>query len=118
MQLKSFWMLLPLTLLISACAKPEKVVVTVPTIVRSEIPIVARPKPVSLTDVKVYVVTRDNYDTFVKEFETKNIELVYVAMSVKDYENLSTNVAELRRYLNQQKEIIVYYEDSINSQPK
>ena len=37
-------------------------------------------------------------------------ELAYVALSMKDYENLAINIAEMRRYLNQQKEIIVYYE--------
>jgi len=29
---------------------------------------------------------------------------------MKDYENLAINIAEIRRYSNQQKEIIVYYE--------
>jgi hypothetical protein len=34
-------------------------------------------------------------------------------MTIKGYENLSLNVAELRRYINQQKSLIVYYEDSV-----
>jgi len=33
---------------------------------------------------------------------------------MKDYENLAINIAEMRRYLNQQKEIIVYYEKASN----
>jgi len=33
---------------------------------------------------------------------------------MKDYENLAINIAEMRRYLNQQKEIIVYYEKAAN----
>lgn len=61
----------------------------------------------------MYVVTKDNYDEFVAEFEKKNGSLVYIAFSVKDYENLSINIAELRRYINQQKEVIVYYETAI-----
>ena len=32
---------------------------------------------------------------------------------MKDYENLSLNFAELRRYIEQQKQIIVYYEEAI-----
>jgi len=32
---------------------------------------------------------------------------------MKDYENLAINIAEIRRYLNQQKEIIVYYEKAV-----
>ena len=118
MRLKNFLMILPLTLLISACGackKPEQVVVTVPKIVRNEIPIVARPKPVNLADTKIYVVTAENYDAFVEEFKSKNGDIVYIAISVKDYENLSINISELRRFINQQKEIIVYYEEAIKA---
>jgi len=43
----------------------------------------------------------------------KNGEVAYIAISVKDYENLSLNFAELRRYIEQQKEIIVYYEEAV-----
>jgi hypothetical protein len=32
---------------------------------------------------------------------------------MRDYENLALNVAELRRYINQQTEIIVYYEEAV-----
>jgi len=39
---------------------------------------------------------------------------VYVALAIKDYENLALNIAELRRYLNQQTEIIVYYERAVS----
>ena len=75
------------------------------------IPTVARPKPVELNDVRVYVVNEEIYDEFVKEFTEENGELAFVALSMKDYENLALNVAELRRYINQQKNIIIYYEE-------
>jgi hypothetical protein len=32
---------------------------------------------------------------------------------MRDYENLALNLADLRRYIEQQKEIIVYYEKAI-----
>jgi len=32
---------------------------------------------------------------------------------MKDYENLALNVADIRRYLNQQSEIILYYEKAV-----
>ena len=44
-------------------------------------------------------------------------ELAYVALSMRDYENLALNIAELRRYLNQQTQIIVYYEDAVTPEP-
>tara|TARA_Y100001937_G_scaffold28612_1_gene41280 strand:+ start:620 stop:739 length:120 start_codon:yes stop_codon:yes gene_type:complete len=35
---------------------------------------------------------------------------------MKDYENLALNVAELRRFINQQKNIIVYYEKAVTEE--
>jgi len=95
---------------------PEPEVVTVTRTVPMNIPLVASPKGVQLNDVKIYVVTRENYEEFLADFEAKNGRTAYIAISVKDYENLSLNFAELRRYIEQQKEVIVYYEESIASQ--
>ncbi len=66
-----------------------------------------------LTDTRVFVVTKDNYDEFVKEFTEVYGELAFVALSMKDYENLALNIAEIKRYLQQQTEIIVYYENAV-----
>lgn len=92
---------------------PEPKVVTVTNTVKTEVPLVAHPKQVQLNDVKIYVVSKENYDEFVKEFEAKNGGDAYIAISVKDYENLSLNFAELRRYIEQQKQIILYYEEAV-----
>ena len=97
---------------------PEPKVITVTNTVKTVVPIVAHPKKVQLTDVRIYVVSKINYDTFVKEFETKNGADSYVALSIKDYENLSLNFAEIKRYILQQKQIIVYYEKAVAPEPK
>ena len=47
------------------------------------------------------------YDEFMEEFTKKNGADSYIAISVKDYENLSKNFSELRRYIDQQKKIIL-----------
>jgi len=91
---------------------------TVTKIEKITIPTVARPKPVQLNDVRVYVVNEEIYEEFVKEFTEENGELAFVALSMKDYENLALNIAELRRYINQQKNIIVYYEDAVTDKEK
>jgi len=78
------------------------------------VPVVPMPKPVSMNDIKIYVVAPDeNFEEFKKEFEAKNGGDAYIAISIKDYENLSKNFAELRRYIEQQKAIIVYYENAV-----
>jgi len=76
--------------------------------------VVARPKPLQLIDTRVFVVTKDNFDEFVKEFKEVYGDLAFVAISMKDYENLALNIADMRRFLNQQKEIIVYYENAVS----
>lgn len=80
---------------------------------RVQIPIVARPKPLQLNDTRVFVVNKDNYEEFVEEFTSIYGELAFVALSMKDYENLALNIADIKRYLEQQKEIILYYEEAV-----
>lgn len=101
--------------LLAACASQEKVVVQT-QVIKSEIPIQARPKSVNLSNIKFYVVTKDNLNGFLKTFEKENTEIVFYAMSVKDYEKMALNIAELRRYINQQDKIIVYYETAVKKQ--
>lgn len=76
-------------------------------------PTVARPKPINLTDTRLYVVNAGNLEEFLAEFEDVNGNRAFIAFSVKDYENLSLNIAELRRYIQQQNEIIIYYEEAV-----
>ena len=97
---------------------PEPKVVTVTKVVKQEVPIVARPKQVLLNDVKIYVVSKLNYKDFIKAYAKKNGADSYIAISVKDYENLALNFAELRRYIEQQKQIIVYYESALTPDKK
>ena len=109
-----YGMILLTSLTLMGCSLiPEPKVVTVTKTVKTEVPIVARPKQVQLNDVKIYVVSKVNYVEFVKEYAKKNGADSYIALSVKDYENLSLNFAELRRYIEQQKQIIIYYENAV-----
>ena len=108
--------LLLATLLLSSCssfrADPEIKIVT--QIEKTVVPIVPMPKPVQMNDIRIYVVSpNENFEEFKKEFEAKNGADAYIAISIKDYENLSNNFAELRRYIEQQKAIIVYYEEAV-----
>ena len=107
-------LLISLTLITTGCSrKIEPKVVTVTKVLKQEVPIVARPRQVQLNDVKIYVVSKLNYADFIKDYEKKNGADSYIAISVKDYENLALNFAELRRYIEQQKQIIVYYEQAL-----
>ena len=110
-----YGMILLTSLTLMGCSLiPEPKIVTVTKTVKTEIPIVTRPKQVQLNDVKIYVVSKVNYAEFVEAYKKKNGGDSYIALSVKDYENLSLNFAELRRYIEQQKQIIVYYEGAVS----
>jgi hypothetical protein len=117
------WKLLRVSLLLlllssaTACSflkKPEEVVVTQVEYVERTIPIQPRPKPVTLYDIEFYAVTKENIDEFIERFEKAEGSLVFFAISVPDYENIALNMGELRRFIESQTAIIVYYEENAN----
>jgi hypothetical protein len=72
-----------------------------------------------MKDVNWYVVTSDNLEEFKERFKKDTGgELVFYAMSVGDYERMAINFAEITRYIEQQKQLLVYYEDAIEAQTK
>lgn len=107
-------------LLVSSCSsfRPDPEIKVVTKIEKTVVPIQPHPKPVTMNDIRIYVVSpSENFEEFKKEFEAKNGGDSYVAISVKDYENLAKNFAELRRYIEQQKSIILYYEKAVQPDP-
>ena len=106
---------------LSSCGfirKPEKEIVVQTVEVQKVIPVQPRPKPVDMTDVKFYVVTEENYEEFKEKFMKTNNDFVFYVVSVHDYENLALNMSELFRYIKQQKEIVVYYEEAVKIKPQ
>ena len=102
----------------SGLRKPETEIKVVTKIVPTTIPTVAQPKPIQLNDTRVWVVTAENLEAFLKDFKEQYGEVAFVALSMRDYENLALNIGDLKRYIGQQKEIIVYYEKAVTPDPK
>ena len=71
-----------------------------------------------MNDIHFYVVTEQNFEDFKRRFSKENGDLVGYELSVRDYETLALNMAELKRYVLQQKEIIVYYEKAVTPKTK
>jgi len=113
-------LLLPILSLSSGCAgiKPEKEVVIQTEYLERKIPIQPRPKGLKLLPLNFYAVTEENLQEFLERFEKENGDIVFFALSVPNYENLSMNMADLKRYIEQQKQIIVYYETSVMRSPR
>jgi hypothetical protein len=107
-------------LLSSGCSSWREVLpVEVKTVeVERKIPTQNRPRPVKLNDVYFYVVTEDTLDEFKKRFAKDNGDLLFYALSVRDYETIAFNMAELKRYIDQQKQVIVYYEKAVAPKEK
>lgn len=85
---------------------------------KTTVPVVSRPKPLQLVDTRVRVVTSDTLEEFINEYKEQYGEVAFVVLSMKDYENLALNIADLRRYINQQTQIIVYYEEAVTEESK
>lgn len=116
MRLKKYLKRLSLPLLaisLVGCAGFEDTVVVKTKYVEQNIQLQQRPKPVSLYNVKFNAVTQENIEEFLERFEKENGDIVFFAISVTDYEKMSLNIAELKRYIEQQKSLIVYYETNI-----
>ena len=115
----SLVLLLPLLLLSSGCSWRDVIPVEIKTIeVERSIPQQKRPRPVNLNDIYFYVVTENTFDDFKKRFQKENGDLLFYALSVRDYETIAMNMAELKRYIDQQKQIIIYYEEAVKPKPK
>ena len=123
MVLKDYWKslsLLLLCLILSSCSSwPELKQIEVKTVeVERNIPIQNRPRQLDMDSIKWYVVTPENFEDFKKRFTDENGDLVGYVLSVRDYETLALNMAEIKRYIEQQKEIIIYYEEAVKPRKK
>ena len=116
------WILIPTALLaLSSCGitglKPEPQVVVQTEYIERTIPTQPRPTPVEMPNVEWYVVNSDNLDEFLSRIEADAGDVVFIALTPKGYENLALGIAELRRFILEQREIIVYYEQQVAPQP-
>ena len=67
------------------------------------------PRELSLKAPYWYVVSEKNLDNFIETVKREEGRVVFVAMSIPDYELMSYNMQELKRYINELKEVVVYY---------
>ena len=107
-------LLLTVPLITSCFSFPKIKEIELQTVeVERKIPIQNRPRQLDMQSMHWYVVTEKNFEEFKKRFADENGELVGYVLSVRDYESLALNMADIKRYIEQQKEIIIYYEKAI-----
>ena len=108
-----------LSLLLSSCSGWEALKrIEVKTVeVDRVIPTQNRPRQLDLNNLTWFVVTDQNFAEFKKRYTKQNGSFLFYAISVRDYETLALNMAEIKRYIEQQKQIIIYYEKAVAPQP-
>ena len=67
------------------------------------------PREIDLKEPYWYVVSEENIDEFLADIEKREGQVVFLAMSVPDYELMAYNMQELKRYIRELKEVVIYY---------
>ena len=111
--------LVPLAILLSSCSwKPEKEIVTVETIVKPTITLAQRPRPVEFDELKVKVITEANVQEVIQEMKTNQGQFLVYALDPVTFKNLAIGIEEIKRYIEQQNDIIIYYEKAVTEEPE
>ena len=109
---------------LNACSKGlEKEIVTVPTIVetpRIEAPIiqiVRRPDPIQMKDSDIVVITESNLQEVIDNIKEIQGEFVLYAMTASSFQALALNMEQIKRFIEEQNQVILYYEKAVTKEP-
>ena len=106
-------------LLLSSCSwKPEKEVVTVEKVIAPTIAIVQKPKPIKMLDANIIVITEKNLPEVIKKVKAGMGEFVIYGLDPASFKNLALNFEQIKRYIEQQNQIILYYEKAVKPKEK
>ena len=67
------------------------------------------PREIDLKEVMWLTITPENYEEQFAIIEEQEGELVFLAMTIPDYETMAYNMQELKRYITELKDVVVYY---------
>jgi|TARA_R110000764_G_scaffold1585_5_gene7137 hypothetical protein len=69
------------------------------------------PRAIDLQDPTWIVVNPDNWEDQLYLIEQQEGEIVFLAMTIPDYEIMAYNMQELKRYITELKDVVVYYRE-------
>jgi len=94
-------------LLLSACAIRQ------PTIVSTAISVPvfepANPRAVNVVDVEWQVLENSRLQVMLDDAKKQNKDVALFALNTQNYENLSLNMQELKRYIEELQQTVIYY---------
>lgn len=119
-----FLALLIASLIVTACSRSsEKEIVTVPTVVETpkielpQIRIVSRPSPIKMKNSDIIVVTESNLEEVINRVKNTQGEFVLYAMTAQSFESLALNFEQIKKFIETQNQIILYYEKAVKKEP-
>ena len=93
--------------------QPEPQIVTVTEKVPLRIYQPPLPQEIDLLNVNFFVITEENLEDKFKEIEKMlDGQFVVFALTPDGFEKMAENFQEVRRYVLQQKELIIYYREA------
>ena len=112
------------SLTVNACSRSsEKEIVTVPTVVETpkielpQIRIVSRPSPIKMKNSDIIVVTESNLEEVINRVKNTQGEFVLYAMTAQSFESLALNFEQIKKFIETQNQIILYYEKAVKKEP-
>ena len=67
------------------------------------------PREIDLRQPEWIAVTPENWKEQLAKIEKQEGELVFLAMTIPDYEIMAYNMQEIKRYITELKDVVVYY---------
>jgi len=101
-------------LFLTACTETTKVFDKPVLVERAEL-ILPPTQPITQNDLTWVVITPENYAAKAEELAGKG-NVVLFALTSQGYQTLSMNVAELRKYIEQQNSVIAAYKEYYKNQ--
>ena len=106
-----YGLVLSALLLISGCTSmPQKIEVSAKPIEKPEL-VLPNADGLRMRDVEWVLLTPENFEEKLKDFEESGRPIVFFALTDEGYENISMNFSSIRAYIQQQQAIIAAYEN-------
>ena len=77
-----------------------------------------KPKAVKMLDAKIIVITEKNLSEVIKKVKAGMGEFVIYGLDPISFKNLALNLEQIKRYIEQQNQIILYYEKAVKPKEK
>ena len=109
---KSSALLLMTSMMVSNCSLiPTKQIEVSAKPIERNIVQPVMPREIDLREVRWLTITPENFEEQFKIIEEQEGELVFLAMTIPDYETMAYNMQELKRYITELKDVVVYYRE-------